>query len=1335
MNGRLALILCGLAGVAHAKSAVVTNLNDTGLGSLRQALAPQGTEDITVTFQAGLSGTLVLKSPLVLAAATPTVTITGPGAKALAIDGSLIVQAPASGNYGNLLDASAAGTALKLTDVTLQNATASRGGCLHTARATELARVHLKGCKATNAAFPGGGVRATGPSLTVSDSTLSANTSAWNGGAIEAVGNVQLTNVTLYGNVADAAGGGLALGPGSTATLAAVTVTANYAKGHGGGLRIDGAAASVSLRDVIVAGNSSAGSEPDVWSGLMTTAAGTSLFGSVVGFEPYVDLGGNVVVADAALGTLTDNGGPTPTCLPTICSPARDGGAVNGGLASDQRGTARPIGGRCDIGAVEAPAPGPNQTPGVELQGAVTPSGTEDTYVPVPGLVLTDPDACQGALTVTLASSRLSLTVPAAGLPSIAGNGTTALTFSGSLAAVNAALAQLVVRGDKDVFGETPFAVTVDDQGNTGTGGGKQALGTFLVALSAVNDPPSFVKGPNVTVSQSSGPKTVVGWATGASKGPTNLTAYTSEETQALTYVVVGNTNPALFATAPAVSSTGTLTFSPAPGVTGSADVTLRLKDDGGTANGGSDTSSSQTFTVSVVKVNQAPSFVPGTDVTANEDAGVIAVPWATGVSAGPNELGQGLGFVVIGDTNPALFDEPPAILPDGTLTFRAAPDAFGLATITVVLKDDGGVANGGADTSAPASFFVLVRPVNDAPAVTAGKDAVVAEDAGAVILEAWLGAVSAGPSNELGQSVVFETVSVTPADLFAKAPVLSPSGSLSFTPTANASGQATVVVRARDNGGTEFGGVDVSADVAFTVTITAVNDAPAMTGALTLTTPEDTAGTVPLTATDLDGPALTFALVAPPKHGLALIEPATGLLTYTPSLNYAGPDTLEVRVSDGFADSLPVTVNVTVTPVNDAPVLGDQTVSGVEDAAIEVTLSVADPDGPTATVTVTKPPAHGTLQVDSKDPTHLVYVPDPNYVGPDSFEVAVSDGLASDAATVTVEVTESTADDDDGDGVDDTIDNCPKVANTDQKDLDQDGLGDVCDSDDDGDGIADGQDNCATVKNTAQPDQDGDGQGDPCDGDLDGDGAPNEDDNCPYAANANQADGDQDGQGDACDPVVDPDGDGVTHGDNCPGLPNANQKDLDQDGIGDVCDPDLDGDGVPEQGDAACVPGPKSLVCPDNCPELANPTQSDADDDGLGDACDPQNDTPGADHDGDGVPDGKDNCPTLWNADQTDADKDGIGDLCEPDGDRDGDGVINAKDNCPDVKNTDQSDHDRDGIGDVCDLPWRAPFGDFAGGGLSSCQAAPKAALPVGMWLVSLLVLFGIAVVRKKRG
>ncbi len=151
-------------------------------------------------------------------------------------------------------------------------------------------------------------------------------------------------------------------------------------------------------------------------------------------------------------------------------------------------------------------------------------------------------------------------------------------------------------------------------------------------------------------------------------------------------------------------------------------------------------------------------------------------------------------------------------------------------------------------------------------------------------------------------------------------------------------------------------------------------------------------------------------------------------------------------------------------------------------------------------------------------------------------------------------DTSESAPPDRDGDGVADRQDNCPDTENPEQRDLDGDGMGDLCDDDTDGDGTADAADNCPAVSNVEQPDLDGDGQGDACDDDDDGDGVVDSDDTCPAVINPEQADLDGDGLGDACD--ADKDGDGIDDSaDNCPSDANPSQADFDGDGVGDACD------------------------------------------------------------------------------------------------------------------------------------------------------------------------------------
>ena len=204
------------------------------------------------------------------------------------------------------------------------------------------------------------------------------------------------------------------------------------------------------------------------------------------------------------------------------------------------------------------------------------------------------------------------------------------------------------------------------------------ATQSFVITVNAVNDPPSFTMGADETVNEDVGAQTVSGWATAISAGP--------NETQNLSFEITANTNAALFSVAPAVSATGVLTYTPAAHAFGTANITLRLCDDGTPPT----CSATQSFVITVSAVNDAPSYTAGGDVGVIEDSGAYSATWATAISAGPaNEAGQAVSFALTNDNN-GLFSVQPAINAAGTLTFTPVAGQSGSALVTVVACDNG---------------------------------------------------------------------------------------------------------------------------------------------------------------------------------------------------------------------------------------------------------------------------------------------------------------------------------------------------------------------------------------------------------------------------------------------------------------------------------------------------------------------------------------------------------------------------------------------------------------------------------------------------------------------
>jgi hypothetical protein len=217
------------------------------------------------------------------------------------------------------------------------------------------------------------------------------------------------------------------------------------------------------------------------------------------------------------------------------------------------------------------------------------------------------------------------------------------------------------------------------------------------------------------------------------------------------------------------------------------------------------------------------------------------------------------------------------------------------------------------------------------------------------------------------------------------------------------------------------------SAPGTVTITVVPVNKPP-VAHPQSVTTAEDQPVSITLTGADGDpevNQVLTFTITTPPQYGtLGLINQATGAVTYTPGPDFNGTDSFAFTVTDDASagqpanlTSLPATVLITVTPVNKRPVAHPQTVMTDMGAATVITLTGDDRDPEVVqvlTFAILDGPNYGTLSNFDPLAGTVLYTPNPDFAGTDTFTFTVTDddragsppNLTSVPGTVTINVT-----------------------------------------------------------------------------------------------------------------------------------------------------------------------------------------------------------------------------------------------------------------------------------------------------------------------------------------
>ncbi len=448
--------------------------------------------------------------------------------------------------------------------------------------------------------------------------------------------------------------------------------------------------------------------------------------------------------------------------------------------------------------------------------------------------------------------------------------------------------------------GTDTFNYTVSDGVATST------PATITITVTAVNDAPVASNASFSTAEDTAATKTLPG---------------TDVDNASLTYAI--STPPAHGTITGFVAATGAYTYTPATNYSGQDSLSYTVSD--GTA-----ISAPATVSITVTAVNDAPVASAGSFSTAEDTATNKTLP------AGTDVEGQTLTYAI--STPPTHGTITNLNATTGAYTYTPATNYNGTDTFVYVASD-------GTATSAPAAITITVTAVNDAP-VASNASFSTAEDTAAT---------KTLPGTDVDNASLTYAITTPPAH-GTITNLNTATGAYTYTPATNYNGPDSLNYTVSD-------GVATSTPATITITVTAVNDAPAASNG-SFSTAEDTAATKTLPAgTDVEGQTLTYAISTPPAHGtITNLNTTTGAYTYSPATNYNGPDALSYTVSDGVATSAPATVTITVTAVNDAPAASNGSFSTAEDTAATKTLPGTDVDNASLTYAISTPPAHGTI-------------------------------------------------------------------------------------------------------------------------------------------------------------------------------------------------------------------------------------------------------------------------------------------------------------------------------------------------------------------------------------
>jgi len=513
-------------------------------------------------------------------------------------------------------------------------------------------------------------------------------------------------------------------------------------------------------------------------------------------------------------------------------------------------------------------------------------------------------------------------------------------------------------------YGTDSFSITVTDK----TEAAKSATATATITVLAVNDQPRISNLGYYQTTPEDTPKTVNLTVADVDNDMTQSTSYsftTSDKSivEAKDISIAHGTGNGMI-----------LTVKPVENAYGTVKITV-------TASDGS-LSAQSTFQLIVTPVNDKPvAAYDETTVAEVVSDGTESTPPKTTktmnlLSNDYDVEGGALHIVVITNVKNGTVVNAGS----GQVTVTALDgDFYGDITFDYTVMDPGG-------ETASASAKLIVTPSNDPP--RAGNDSTtIDEDATPTIN------VLSNDSDPEGEALTVTAVS-TPAHGTATFTATS----VTYTPNKDYNGKDSFTYTVSDASG-------ATSTATVSITLRPVNDAPVIakhalnSGDWTML--EDVPKAFHFVVSDAESPVNNLIIRISSEDGTLIktsqIQLSTNAAGYktiyvVPNQDVYGKVNIDFSVSDGLLTTTAV-YPITITSVNDAPVVTPMSLSVNEDESLTNTLSATDVDHDSVTFSLVElnPPAHGSVVVQSNG--SFVYTPDANYNGTDRFEVAANDG------------------------------------------------------------------------------------------------------------------------------------------------------------------------------------------------------------------------------------------------------------------------------------------------------------------------------------------------------